>query len=441
MKTKLLTFTAICLILASLWIPLIPPATAQPAPPTPALVPVTATPAASPMLTLTANGEVLAWPLTDSEVLGTMPFRSTVPTTGRTEDSKWWMIPYPGGPNGNGWLASTVVLPNAAASTVPVYIVVLPTPQPTPVAPTPTPAPVCTYDAAFVADVTVPDGTVVGPAQAINKVWRLRNSGTCAWDGGTVLAFIGGFQMSGPAAVAVPAIPSGTTTDVGVTLYSPTTPGSYRGIWQLKNGYGQFFGPQVTVVVQVPSAVPPTPVPPPPPTPGASINFWSDTDRVNYNQCTTVHWSVSNVMAVYLEYGGRSRGVVGQGSQSVCPSSDGKTYTLQVQKRDGSWTTRTLTININNPPPPSPSISFTSDKPTVTIGTCTTVRWSVRNASRIQFNDGSGYRDVEQDGSRRVCPAYPTTYRLRVTDQQNGIHDRSVKINTAAPPPGILPRH
>jgi hypothetical protein len=423
MRIYFLTAAVIGLVFASLWVPAIAPAAA---------------PVASPMLTLTANGEVLAWPINNAEVLGVMPFRSSVPTVGRTEDGQWWMIPYPGGPNDTAWLASAVVLPNAAAATVPVYVVVQPTPQPTPVSPTPTPAPVCSYDAAFVSDVTIPDGTVVGPAQIINKVWRLRNSGTCAWDGGTVLTFVGGFQMSAPLAVAVQAIPAETTTDVSVTLYSPVSPGSYRGVWQLKNGYGQFFGPQVTVSIQVPSALPPTPVPPPP-TPGASINFWADTDRVNYNQCTTIHWDVSNVMAVYLDYGGRSRGVVGQGSQSVCPSSDGKTYTLRVQRRDGTWDTRTVTININNPPP-NPQINFTSDKPTVTIGTCTTVRWSVRNASRIQFNDGRGYRDVEQDGSRQVCPAYPTTYQLQVTDSQNGVHDRSVRINTAMPPPGILPR-
>src|SRR5512138_2778546 len=33
----------------------------------------------------------------------------------------------------------------------------------------------------FVADVTIPDGTVMTPNQAFTKTWRVKNVGTCAW--------------------------------------------------------------------------------------------------------------------------------------------------------------------------------------------------------------------------------------------------------------------
>src|SRR5512133_582347 len=33
----------------------------------------------------------------------------------------------------------------------------------------------------FVADVTIPDNTVVTPGQAFTKTWSLKNTGTCNW--------------------------------------------------------------------------------------------------------------------------------------------------------------------------------------------------------------------------------------------------------------------
>jgi hypothetical protein len=39
----------------------------------------------------------------------------------------------------------------------------------------------CTDIAAFVADVTIPDNTVMAPNQPFTKTWRLRNDGTCTW--------------------------------------------------------------------------------------------------------------------------------------------------------------------------------------------------------------------------------------------------------------------
>lgn len=35
----------------------------------------------------------------------------------------------------------------------------------------------------FVADVTIPDGTVMAPQQMFEKTWRIRNSGTVPWKG------------------------------------------------------------------------------------------------------------------------------------------------------------------------------------------------------------------------------------------------------------------
>ncbi|MCB0026568.1 MAG: hypothetical protein KDE28_01590, partial [Anaerolineales bacterium] len=57
------------------------------------------------------------------------------------------------------------------------------TPTPTvPASPTATaipPTPTCTYAMSFVADVTIPDDTIVLPGLGFVKTWRIRNSGNC----------------------------------------------------------------------------------------------------------------------------------------------------------------------------------------------------------------------------------------------------------------------
>ncbi len=219
-----------------------------------------------PMVTLTTDGVVRAWPSSSADAIGSVPARSSVPVSGRLVDFTWWQIPYPTGPDGYGWLAATVVLPNNVAASVPIIQVIMPTPAPVqPTAtPTPPPAPTCTLDAKFIADVTIPDGMAVPPAQSANKVWRLQNTGTCGWDSGTVLKFIGGFQMSAPLTVTIPATVPGATADIGMTVYAPSQPGTYQSNWQLEDRGANFFGPKITCVIKVVNPAAPTPVPPQP---------------------------------------------------------------------------------------------------------------------------------------------------------------------------------
>jgi len=131
------------------------------------------------------------------------------------------------------------------------------TPTPT-TAPSPTPPPtatVCNYDAAFVSDVTIPDGTQIVAGAAFTKTWRMSNSGCLNWPGGTTLVFRSGEQMGGPASVPAPALTVGSSGDVSVSLVAPSAPGSYRGNWQLQAG-GALFGPTiyVDIVVVAPTA-------------------------------------------------------------------------------------------------------------------------------------------------------------------------------------------
>ncbi len=106
----------------------------------------------------------------------------------------------------------------------------------------------CTYKATFIADVSVPDNTVLSPNEDFTKIWRIRNDGTCTW--GTAgfqinkLIFTGGDQMGAPNSVDLPAgtINPGVTVDVPVTMRTLASPGTYRGEWKLGDGESASLG-------------------------------------------------------------------------------------------------------------------------------------------------------------------------------------------------------
>ncbi len=100
------------------------------------------------------------------------------------------------------------------------------------------------YQAGFVADVTVPDGSQFNPDTAFKKTWKLKNIGTCAWSKTDVsMVFDSGSQMGGPASVALAAdVPVGGTVDLTVDLKSPNKAGRYIGYWKFKSTKGTIFG-------------------------------------------------------------------------------------------------------------------------------------------------------------------------------------------------------
>lgn len=165
--------------------------------------------------------------------------------------------------NAPGQATPTVVPPSPTA---PQAVEASPTPPPSPLA-TDTPVPDvtgpggCALNAAYVADVTVPDNMQFAPGKSFTKVWRIRNSGTCAWKTGTQLVYISGERMGGPAAVDIPSVAPGSTTDVSVDLTAPATPGTYRGNWQVQAPDGTRFGSVIYVQIVVPKPVTETSTP------------------------------------------------------------------------------------------------------------------------------------------------------------------------------------
>ena len=119
----------------------------------------------------------------------------------------------------------------------------------------------CTLDSQYVADVTIPDGTIMSPGAGFVKTWRIWNSGTCDWETGYELVYVSGEHMGGPASVSLPAVPAGGQTDISVNLAAPSSYGTHKGTWRIRSDEGMAFGTNLTVEIVVPAPVTDTPLP------------------------------------------------------------------------------------------------------------------------------------------------------------------------------------
>jgi uncharacterized protein YkwD len=124
-----------------------------------------------------------------------------------------------------------------------------------PAAPSPVDLPEGCLDATVVADVTIPDGTVLKPGETFTKIWRIRNIGSCDWSdalGDFQWVFASGNQMSGPNQVPIAApVPSGGDYDVEVELTAPLQTGQQEGYWRVQGPNGDSVGVLFWVLIEV----------------------------------------------------------------------------------------------------------------------------------------------------------------------------------------------
>jgi hypothetical protein len=106
-------------------------------------------------------------------------------------------------------------------------------------------------NAAYAADVTIPDGTILQPGESFVKTWRFLNNGTCPWSTTYKLVFVSGDSMGATTAGVPLAVPVGSQGDVSVSLKAPEDSGTYKSNWQLQNDKNQPFGSIVYVQIQV----------------------------------------------------------------------------------------------------------------------------------------------------------------------------------------------
>lgn len=107
----------------------------------------------------------------------------------------------------------------------------------------------------FEGDITIPDGTILKPGEDFVKTWQVRNTGTCTWDEGYVLVFIGGDRALDPVNYefkrASDFVAAGTSVQLSVPLTAPLNPGSYQATWRMQSDSGYYFGTPLTVIIEV----------------------------------------------------------------------------------------------------------------------------------------------------------------------------------------------
>ena len=128
----------------------------------------------------------------------------------------------------------------------------------------------CTMSAVLISDVTVPAGTILTPGQRFTKTWRLQNNGTCEWEG-YLLVYLRGSRMGGNSPSPLNKIQPGEVFDISLELTAPSYHGSYEGVWQIQAEKGSLIGPELKVIVGIPtptqtSTQTPTQTPSPTPT-------------------------------------------------------------------------------------------------------------------------------------------------------------------------------
>jgi hypothetical protein len=106
----------------------------------------------------------------------------------------------------------------------------------------------------YVADATIPDGTVFDGGEDFTKTWRVQNAGTCKWDEGYKLVYLGGDEELDPVSVNLKSddfLDPGATGEVSVELTAPLAVGRYTGSWRMQADNGEYFGNELTVVIEV----------------------------------------------------------------------------------------------------------------------------------------------------------------------------------------------
>ena len=97
--------------------------------------------------------------------------------------------------------------------------------------------------AAFVEDVTVPDGTIINATEKFIKTWRFENIGTCTWTTSYKFVFISGDRMGARDSISLSkSVAPNETIDISINLTAPNIPGEYKGVWSFEDNNSKRFG-------------------------------------------------------------------------------------------------------------------------------------------------------------------------------------------------------
>lgn len=100
---------------------------------------------------------------------------------------------------------------------------------------------------AFIRDVNLPAGTVVGKEEEITKTWKVQNIGTCEWKFQYRLAFLSGDDLRASGDYIRKQVAVWDWSEVSISFTSPSKPGTYTSYWRMVDGDGKMFGTTLVV--------------------------------------------------------------------------------------------------------------------------------------------------------------------------------------------------
>ncbi len=106
----------------------------------------------------------------------------------------------------------------------------------------------------FIADVTIPDNTVMKPGADFTKTWTLKNTGTCKWDDGYAFVFVAGDKLDGyDVTLKKPSdfVDPGESINFSIDMTAHTAENTYSGCWKMKDDQGYYFGTLACVTIVV----------------------------------------------------------------------------------------------------------------------------------------------------------------------------------------------
>ena len=335
-----------------------------------------------------------------------------------------------------------------------------PLPTPAPTQPPATPEG-CLDGMKYIEDINYPDYNMTKPQQfppgvAVQKGWRIQNTGTCVWDSRYVLSYTSSNPPNAPVGgnpVAIQGqVAPGQIYEIYATITAPAQPGRYQSFWNLRNANSQYFGDRLWIGLEVVAPVTPTPGPTAP----AIYRFDVLPSQIVQGQCVNISWQFggqslassrifrnNQVILVDLPY---------TGTASDCPPGSGPVeYRLQIDSTTTGSAVAAKNIYVITPsqptdtprPPEQPPVIyfFNVDSNEIDLGQCINMSWqytatSVVNAQISRDNQAIA-SNVNTSGSLRDCPTKTgqLQYRLRVDTEFTGSTQASqfVQVNNPQP--------
>jgi len=109
----------------------------------------------------------------------------------------------------------------------------------------------CANNLRFISDISIPDGTVAGIGEAMEKKWEVENNGTCNWISGYTLRLVAGGSLgANPEQSLYPAL-AGSKVTIQINFLAPTAPGNYRSAWQAYGLDDKPFGEVIYIQIDV----------------------------------------------------------------------------------------------------------------------------------------------------------------------------------------------